>query len=80
MIKHYPSCNSNYPEKPRGEAPRSTTGIDLGEETVRTCNDCGAHELVRTKGRLKVDDIAYQPPEVVRRLLLDDDPTKQEPK
>jgi hypothetical protein len=47
MIKHYPSCHSDYPEKPEGEAPQSTTDTVLEDGTIiRTCNDCGADEII----------------------------------
>lgn len=47
MIKHHPTCRSDYPEKPENEAPQSTTDIDIGDgEIARNCNDCGAFELL----------------------------------
>lgn len=47
MIKHYPTCRADYPEKTPGERPQATTDIDLEDGTVaRTCNDCGAFEIV----------------------------------
>ena len=55
-MRHYRNCNPNYPEKPKGEAPQSTTDVDLGNnEVARTCNDCGAFEVV------KLDMLAMDP-------------------
>lgn len=47
MIKHHPSCTADYPEKPEGERPQSVTDIRIDmNQVVRTCDDCGAFELV----------------------------------
>ena len=47
MIKHYPTCRADYPEKPKGEVPQQTVDIDLGDGTAaRTCVDCGAVEII----------------------------------
>lgn len=44
-IKHYRTCTADYPEKDPNEAPH--TDIALGDGTAaRTCNDCGAFEIV----------------------------------
>lgn len=42
-IEHHPTCRADYPEKPRGEAPRATTEQDLGDGyKALVCVDCGA--------------------------------------
>lgn len=47
MIQHHKTCRANYPEKPAGEAPQATTDVDIGDgEIARTCNDCGAFEIL----------------------------------
>lgn len=51
-IKHYITCNPNYPEKPEGEAPREEVVIELDvelDEQVRQCVDCGALVVERKK-------------------------------
>jgi hypothetical protein len=60
MIEHYPNCNPSYPEKPKSEAPQSTTLVpfdDNSGEGALTCNDCGAFEIV------KLEDYGVQPKE-----------------
>ena len=46
MIRHYQTCNSNYPEKPEGEQAQKVTRIPLDEhQVVLQCVDCGAFEV-----------------------------------
>jgi len=42
-IKHYPTCNPNYPEKEQGEKAQQTIRIPLDDnQVVVQCVDCGA--------------------------------------
>lgn len=44
-ITHYPSCNANYPEKPKNEPPqRIIKEITDDGYWIHTCCDCGAFE------------------------------------
>lgn len=38
-IVHHPTCNADYPEKPKGEAPRA---LVVMEDGLINCSDCGA--------------------------------------
>jgi hypothetical protein len=58
-IQHHNGCSSDYPEKTPGEAPQAVTTDTLSELNshllLRTCNDCGAFELVRVAGWFAMD-------------------------
>lgn len=42
MIKHFPGCSPDYPEKPDNERPQQTQIVDLGDGTEAiVCVDCG---------------------------------------
>jgi hypothetical protein len=54
-IEHEPTCRADYPEKTRGEAPRATTDVPIwGNEVARTCNDCGAFEIIKKRLMLQI--------------------------
>lgn len=46
-IQHHKTCSSDYPEKTKDEPAQATTDIGVGDGTVsRSCNDCGAFEII----------------------------------
>ena len=49
-MKHYPTCNPNYPEKEEGEKAQKTIAIPLDDnQEIVQCVDCGAFEVKRKK-------------------------------
>lgn len=45
-IKHYPTCNGDYPEKSEGEEAQKAIRIPLDDnQVVIQCIDCGAFEV-----------------------------------
>ncbi len=53
VIQHYPNCTADYPEKVPGEAPQSTTDVEISDtEIARSCNDCGAFVIVKQSDKL----------------------------
>jgi hypothetical protein len=45
-IKHYSTCQADYPEKPKDEKWQLTTRVPLGDgQVVVQCNDCGAFTI-----------------------------------
>lgn len=52
MIKHFDTCNADYPEKVKGELPQEIMEIPMPDgETVRQCVDCGAIERIKRNQR-----------------------------
>jgi hypothetical protein len=56
MIKHFTTCNADYPEKPEDELPQEIMEISIGTmenpgETLLQCVDCGASEIVTRSRR-----------------------------